>query len=182
MFELVEKHKIDAAQVRKVDIGLSQTAFDLHGGYSTYKAKFEALLSAHYTAAAILHDHALTLAQFEPRRYDDAKLRSFAAEKVEIRPDASVSGSQAKVTITMADGAKLSAFCQHPLGGKENPLSRAQVENKFRTYAEGVLPPAHIADVIGAVDRIEDFGSIRQLMTLLRGAAKTTPRAMAAAE
>ncbi len=182
LFDPVEKHKIDAARVRKVDIGLSQTAFDLHGGFRTYKAKFEALLSAHYTAAAILHDHALTLAQFEPRRYDDPKLRSFAAEKVEIRPDASVSGSQAKVAINMDGGATLSAFCEHPLGGKENPLSRAQVENKFRTYAKGVLPDAAIADVIGAVDRIEDFGSIRKLMALLRAAPKSTTRAVAAAE
>jgi 2-methylcitrate dehydratase PrpD len=82
----------------------------------------------------------------------------------------------------MDDGATLSAFCEHPLGGKENPLSRAQVENKFSTYAEGVLPDAHIADVIGAVDRIEDYGSIRQLMALLRAAPKTATRAMAAAE
>jgi 2-methylcitrate dehydratase PrpD len=182
LFDLVEKHKIDAARIRKVDIGLSQTAFDMHGGFKTYKAKFEALLSAHYTAAAILHDHALTLTQFEPHRYDDPKLRSFAAEKVDIRPDASVAGSQAKVTITTIDGATLSAFCEHPLGGKENPLTRTQVENKFRTYATGVLPDAHIADVVGAVDRIEDFGSIRELMALLRSAPKVTTRAMAAAE
>ena len=76
--------------MRKVHIALSQATFDMHGGFRTYKAKFEALLSAHYTAAVILHDRALTLAQFEPDRYDDPKLRRFAAEKVEIRADASV--------------------------------------------------------------------------------------------
>ena len=46
------------------------------------------------------------------------------------------------------------------------------------TYAEGFLPEANIAEVIGAVDRLEDLGSIRRLMDLLRVA----PRAMAAAE
>ena len=71
LFDIVEKHKIDAAHVRQVDIALSQPTFDMHGGFGTYKAKFEALLSAHYTAAVILHDRALTLAQFEPDRYDD---------------------------------------------------------------------------------------------------------------
>ena len=92
-------HQIDAGQIRKVRIALSKPAFDAHGGFSTYKAKFEALLSVHYTAAAILHDRALTLAQFEPNRYDDPKLRSFAAQKVEVRADAGVSGSQAKVDV-----------------------------------------------------------------------------------
>jgi 2-methylcitrate dehydratase PrpD len=182
LFDLVQRHKIDAGDVRKVRIALSKTAFDMHGGFSTYKAKFEALLSAHYTAAVILHDRALTLAQFEPKRYDDPKLRSFAAEKVDVRADAAVAGSQAKVDVELDDGTTLSAFCAHPLGGRDNPLSRAQIEDKFRSYAAGVLPDSHIGDVLGAVDRLEDFGSVRKLMALLRAAPKTASRAMAAAE
>ncbi len=86
LFDLVQKHKIDPARVRKVRIALSQPAFDMHGGFDTYKAKFEALLSAHYTAAVILHDRALTLAQFEPARYDDPKLRRFARKKSRSAP------------------------------------------------------------------------------------------------
>jgi len=178
LFDLLAKHQIDAGRVRQVRIALSQGAFDMHGGFDTYKAKFEALLSAHYTAAVILHDRALTLEQFEPKRYDDPKLRAFAAEKVEVRADAAVAGSQAKVDVVLADGTTLSAYCEHPLGSRENPLSRAQVAQKFRTYAQGVLPDAHIADIVGAVERLEDFGSVSKLMALLRA----VPRAMAAAE
>jgi 2-methylcitrate dehydratase PrpD len=180
LFDLLEQHKIDAARVRKVHIALSQAAFDMHGGFDTYKAKFEALLSAHYTASAILHDRALTLAQFGPDRYDDPKLRAFAAKNVEVHPDASVAGSQAKVDIEMNDGATFRARCEHPLGSSENPLSRAQIEQKFRSYATGVIPDAHVAAVIGAVDRLEDFGSARRLMDLLR--APPQAQAMAAAE
>jgi 2-methylcitrate dehydratase PrpD len=178
LFDLVEKHQIAPGLVRKVRVGLSDPAFALHGGFGTYKAKFEALLSAHYTAAVILRDRALTLAQFEPGRYDDPKLRAFAAGQVEVRAEPSVGGSQAVVDIEMADGATLSARCEHPLGAFENPLSRAQIEQKFRIYAQGFLPDAHIADLIAAVNGLEDFGSVRRLMDLLRA----TPRAMAAAE
>ena len=180
LFDLIGKHEIDAARVRKVRIALSQAAFDMHGGFATYKAKFEALLSAHYTAAAILHDRALTLAQFEPDRYDDPERRAFAAEKVEVRADAAVAGSQAKIDVEMADGTTLSGACEQPLGSPENPLSRAQIEQKFRSYAVGVLSDAHAADVIAAVNGIEDFGSVRKLMDLLRAAPRG--RAMAAAE
>jgi 2-methylcitrate dehydratase PrpD len=182
LFELLDKHKVDTARVRKVRVGLSPHAFAMHGGFGTYKAKFEALLSAHYTAAVILHDRVLTLAQFEPARYDDPQLRRFAAEQVEVRADASVNGSQATVDIETADGATLSARCEHPLGSFENPLSRAQIEQKFRTYAAGFLPDADTDEVIGAVDRLEDFGSIRRLMDLLRAAPHAASRAMAAAE
>jgi 2-methylcitrate dehydratase PrpD len=178
LFDLLDKYKIDVGQIRKVHVRLSPQAFAMHGGFDTYKAKFEALLSAHYTAAVILHDRVLTQAQFEPARYDDPKLRAFAAKQVEARAEPSISGSQSIVDIDMADGKTLSARCEHPLGAFENPLSRAQIEQKFRTYAQGFLPDAHIADVIGAIDRLEDFGSVRRLMDWLR----VVLRAMAAAE
>jgi 2-methylcitrate dehydratase PrpD len=181
LFDLLQKQKIDAARVRKVRIAISEGAFKMHGGFRTYKAKFEALLSAHYTAAVILHDGALTLEQFEPARYDDPKLRAFAADKVEIRADAAVAGSQAIVDVETNDGATVSARCTHPLGSFENPLSRAQIEGKLRTYAKGVLSDGQAADVIKAVNRLEDFGSVRQLMDLLR-ATPSVARAMAAAE
>jgi 2-methylcitrate dehydratase PrpD len=180
LFEIVEKHTIDAAQVRRVDIALSQNAFDMHGGFGAYEGKFEALLSAHYAAAAILHDGALTLAQFARARYDDPVLRAFASEKVDVHPEASVAGSQARVEVIMNDGTRHAARCDHPLGSFENPLSRAQVEQKFRTYAAGVLAESHIEDVIEAVGRLETFGSARKLMDLLR--APPRARAMAAAE
>jgi 2-methylcitrate dehydratase PrpD len=182
LFDVLDRHAIETGDVRKVRIALSPQAFGMHGGFGTYQAKFEALLSAHYTAAVILHERALTLAQFEPSRYDDPALRRFAADQVEVRGDAAVEGSQAIVEIETADGVKISARCDHPLGSFENPLSRSRIEQKFRTYADGVLDDADMAAVIDAVDRLEDFGSIRRLMDLLRAAPRAAPQAMAAAE
>ena len=178
LFEIIDTHKLDFARVRKVRIALSPGAHKMHGGFGAYKAKFEALLSAHYTAAVFLHDRELTLAQFEPARYDDPKLRRFAAEQVEVRPEPSIDGSQAIVEIDTADGATFSAKCEHPLGAYENPLTRAQIEQKFRSYARGVLPDAAIADVVGAVADLEDLRSVRGLMDRLQA----PPRTMAAAE
>src|SRR5512132_120528 len=99
LFDLIERHKIDPAKVKKVRIALSPPAFDLHGKLAHYKAKFDALISGHYTAAVILHDQELTLAQFEPARYDDPKLRRAAAEQVELRADPALTGVQAVVEI-----------------------------------------------------------------------------------
>jgi 2-methylcitrate dehydratase PrpD len=178
LFDLLNEHSIDTAEVRKIRVSLSPPAFAMHGGFDTYKAKFEALLSAHYTAAVILHDRALTLAQFEPSRYNDPKLRRFAADQVEVRADPSIDGSQATVDLDLVDDAPISLHCKYPLGSFENPMTRLQIEQKFRTYAKGVLPDAHVADVLGAVERLEDFSSVAMLMDLLRAA----PQAMAAAE
>jgi 2-methylcitrate dehydratase PrpD len=167
MFDIVEKQRIDPADVKKLRIALSEPVFKLHGIFARYKAKFEALLSAHYVAAAILHDREMTLAQFEPARYDDPTLRRFA-EQVEVRADPALSGVQAVVEIDTADGKTISARCDHPRGSPENPLSRAQIENKFRTYAKGRLSDGHVEDVIGAVFALEQLGSTRSLMDMLR--------------
>jgi 2-methylcitrate dehydratase PrpD len=169
---VIEQHKINPGQVKKVRIGVNKTVFDMHGGLARYKAKFDALISAHYTAAVILHDQVLTLAQYEPARYDDPKLRKASAEQIEVYPDPSLSGVQATVEFQMADGGKLSARCVHPRGSYENPLTRAQIEGKFRTYAKGVLADSHVEEAIAAVNRLEDLGSVRQLMDLLRQAPR----------
>jgi 2-methylcitrate dehydratase PrpD len=181
IFELIEKHKIDPNRVRTVRIALSQPAFDLHGKLPNYKGKFDALISGHYTAAVIVHDQALTLDQFEPKRYDDPKLRRAAAEQVDISADTSLNGVEAIATIELTDGATLSARCDHPRGAPENPLSRAEIETKFRTYGKARLTEAQIERVIAAVYALEDLKSVRELMDLLRATPKAQterPRAM----
>ena len=181
MFDLVEQHKPAFDKVKKLRVAMSKTAVDMHGIFPHYKAKFDALLSTHYVAAAILHDRELSLAQFEPARYDDPKLRKFAAEQVEVKTDPKLSGVQAVVEAEMADGSTIAVRCDHPRGSAENPLTRAQIEAKFRTYAKGRLPAANVDAVIAAVTKLEDFGSVRTLMDLLRAGGEQRVRKSAAA-
>jgi 2-methylcitrate dehydratase PrpD len=168
MCDLIEQHHPAPDQVRKVRVSMCKTAVDLHGIFPRYKGKFEALLSTHYAVAAILHDRALTLSQFEPARYEDPKLKRFAAEHVEMRADPSLTGVQAVVEAQLADGSTLEVRCEHPRGSYENPLSHDQVADKFRTYARPRLSEARIEEVIIAVSRLEELKSVRRLTEILR--------------
>src|SRR5438046_9086222 len=102
---------------------MSKTAVDMHGIFPRYTSKFDALLSTHYAAAVILHDRELSLAQFEPARYDDPQLRRFAAEQVEVTADATLTGVQAVVEAQTMDGKTFSVRCEHPRGSAEHPLT-----------------------------------------------------------
>ena len=135
----------------------------------------------HYAAAVILHDRELSLAQFEPARYDDPRLRKFAAEQVEVTADPALSGVQAVVEAQTTDGKTLSMRCDHPRGSAENPLTRAQIEAKFRTYAKTRLPGASVEAVIDAVAHLEALGSVRTLMDWLRADGAQRVRKSAAA-
>lgn len=167
MFDLVEKHGVHAGQVKKLRVSLGKTAFDMHAGFSRYKGKFEALLSTHYAAAAILHDRQLSLAQFEPARYNDPTLAHFAAEQVEVGCDPSLAGTQAIVEADTVSGATISVRCDSPRGAPENPLSRAQIEGKFRTYAKARLSESRVEEALGLVTRLEELQSTRRLMDTL---------------
>jgi 2-methylcitrate dehydratase PrpD len=181
MFDLVEQNDVKPNEVRKVRVSLGKSANDMHGIFPKYKGKFDALLSTHYAVAAILHDRELTLSQFEPERYNDPKLKSFAAEQVEVREDPSLSGVQAIVEVETADGRTIKVRSDTPRGSPENRLTRAQIESKFRTYARDRLADKRIEEVIATVARLEELPSVAKLMGLLRSEEDLLARASVAA-
>ena len=115
-----------------------------------------------------LRDRTVTLAQVERSCYDDPALRQFAVERVEVIHDPKLIGGQAIADVTTQDGKTVTARCNHPLGTPENPLSRDQVEDKFRTYAVSRLSPDTAESVIAAIDKLETLSSARELIDLLR--------------
>ena len=168
VFEVVEKYGIGIDQAKKVNISLSKPAFDLHGGFANYEGKFQALLSSHYAAAVILHDRQLTMAQFEPARYNDPKLARFASERVRVAPDPNLAGVQAVVKVETVDGSTINVRCDEPKGSPENPLSRAEIETKFRTYARTRLPEKQVEEAVGLIFRLEGAKLAGRLMQILR--------------
>ena len=159
LFDIIAKHNVAPANIKAVRVTLPTMGFNMHGNLPRYKGKFEALISAHYTAAVILHDRSLTLAEFEPARYDDPTLRKFAEHQVEVRSDPSLTIMQTDVEVEMAGGAVHKLRSDHPKGSYENPLSRAEVEDKFRIYAKGHLPASGIEEIIAAVNQLETLPS-----------------------
>jgi 2-methylcitrate dehydratase PrpD len=168
LFDLLDQNDFQVRDVTRVDVGLGQRAFDMHGGYASYAGKFQAMLSAHYAAAAVLHDRDLSLHQFEPERYEAPDLVHFAAEKVKVALDTALSGPEATVDVVLSNGRTITARCVHTRGSPENPLTTAQVEAKFRRYAEPRLTGGQIDAVVGAVARLEEIGSVRELTGMLR--------------
>ncbi|MDC0033657.1 MmgE/PrpD family protein [Alphaproteobacteria bacterium] len=168
LFNVLEINSMPFEAIEKVRLSLSQIPFDMHGGFSTYKAKFEALLSAHYVAAVFLRDRTLTLAQFEPACYDDPDLRAFAANHVEISANPSLKGGQCVAEILTKSGETVAARCDFPLGAPENPVSGQQVEDKFRAYAGSRLRAVNIDRIIEMVNDLENLSSALDLVELLR--------------
>ena len=166
LFDLIEQHDLTADRTERLRIHLSPASFDAYKDRRTFNGKWQASASIHYTAAVVLHDRELWMEQFD--RYDDAGLQRFAKERVELAGDPQLSAEQAIVQIEMKDGTRFSAHCKASKGTPENPLTRAEIEDKFRRAAKGRLAPAEVERVLRTISQLEDLKSVRALMDALR--------------
>jgi 2-methylcitrate dehydratase PrpD len=165
LFDLIRKHDLTAERTARLRVYVSPACRDAYASRRTFGGKWEASASIHYTAAVVLHDRALWMEQFE--RYDDPKLQHFAKERVELIGDATLSAEQARVEAHMEDGAILSAQCNASKGTPENPLTRPEIEDKFRRAAAGRLKDAQVRIVLDTIGRLENQRSVRPLMEAL---------------
>jgi 2-methylcitrate dehydratase PrpD len=84
--------------------------------------------------------------------------------------DATLTGVQAIVEAEMTDGKTIGTRCDNPRGSAENPLTRAQLEAKLRSYGKARLSASALNEVIAGITNLEDLKSVRTLMDALRSA------------
>ena len=165
LFDLMGKHDVTAERTERLRLYVSPACYAAYANRRAFSGKWEASASIHYTAAVTLHDRALWMEQFE--RYDDPKLRHFAAERIDLIGDPKLTAEQARVEAHLKDGTVLSATCMASKGTPENPLTRAEIEEKFRRAAAGRLKEAQVPVVLDAISGLEDQRSVRPLMDAL---------------
>jgi 2-methylcitrate dehydratase len=76
------------------------------------------------------------------------------------------------VNITTTDGRKFSKQLDYPKGDPRNPLSDAEIEEKFSALAEGVLSKGAQKKLVDAIWNLEKVGSVSKLMGLMKADVK----------
>jgi len=76
------------------------------------------------------------------------------------------------VNINTTDGRCFSKQLDYPKGDPRNPLTDAEVEEKFAALAEGVLTPSAQKRVKDAVWNLERVGSVSEVMALMESDAR----------
>lgn len=168
LFELIERYDLKPADVTRMRIHLSPASHAAYVDRRTIRGKWEASGSVYYTAAVVLFDRELWMDQFEAARFEDADVRRFALEQVELISDAALSGVEAIVQLDTRDGKTRVCRCDEPKGTPENRMTRAEIEAKWRRGAKGRLDKSQIDSVIQSVSRLETLQSARELMAQLR--------------
>jgi 2-methylcitrate dehydratase len=189
VLDLVKQHDLKPEQVAKIQIRSLARAADILSDPSKYdpRTKETADHSLPYVIAAALVDRQVTPAQFEMDRIMDGTIRA-QLRKVEVVADPEIEKvfpalQRVVVNITTTDGRTLSKQLDYPKGDPRNPLSDAEIEEKFAALAEGVLSSGAQKKLKDAIWGLEKIGSVSKLMALMKADAKSksskgkTPRA-----
>src|SRR5437763_5476167 len=145
VLDLVKDHDQHPHQVEKIQIRSLARAADILSDPSKYDphTKETADHSLPYVIAAALVDRQVTPAQFEIKKIMDPTIRA-QLRKVEVVADPEIEKvfpalQRVIVNLTTTDGRTMSKQLDFPKGDPRNPLSDAEVEEKFAALAEGVL-------------------------------------------
>ena len=132
-------------------MGKTTPAVGLEGKFSIYHAVAVALVTGQGGDAAF-SDGAVT---------DPAVVA--VRQKVMATVDPAIKSDQADMTVTLADGRVLHKFIEHAVGSQQNPMTDAQLEDKFTGLAEGILPPAQsrtLMDLCWGAWELDDAGKL----------------------
>ena len=101
-------------------------------------------------------------------------LRPVGAVEVMIEPLPPVKSFRrpGRVTVRLRDGRTLAKQVDYPKGDPRNPLSDAEIEEKFRALADGVLSKKAQDKLIAAIWNLEKVGPVSKLMALMKADVK----------
>jgi len=150
--------------------GLSHILIETYGpGYEIVKelrprTPYQAKFSIAYCVAVALLDGCVGLEQFSPERLGDPAIAALLERtQVVVADDLTAkypAAWPARVTLTLPDGAKVTGSSDYPRGNPENPVSTAQLEEKFRLLVVPRLGGAIAERAIEAVQSLETRADI----------------------
>jgi len=174
VLDLVKENDLHPDGVEKIHVRSLARAADILSDPSKYDphTKETADHSLPYVIAAALVDRQVTPAQFEMKKIMDPTIRA-QLKKVEVVADPEIEKvfpalQRVIVNITMKDGRTFSKQLDYPKGDPRNPLSDAEIEEKFRALADGVLSAKAQDKLIDAIWNLEKCASVSKLMVLMK--------------
>jgi 2-methylcitrate dehydratase PrpD len=158
----------DVEAVEAVEAKVHPLVLELTGK-KTPTAGLEGKFSVYHSAAVALLHGAAGEAEYSDTCVRDTRVIALR-DRVSAQVEAGLHEDQARVSIRMRGGARIETFVEHAIGSLERPMSDADLEQKFRGLAAGVLPDRQIEQLIrfcwdiGTLDNAADvaFASVPQ--------------------
>ncbi|MCL4464755.1 MAG: MmgE/PrpD family protein [Chloroflexi bacterium] len=124
--------------------------------------------SAFYGNAIAIKERDLGPEQMRPEKFTDPVVLDLI-EKITVEADPSLpdAGPAASTEITTTDGRRLVKRVDVPHGDITDPLTDAEIEDKFRRYAGIAMSPKQIQSIIDTVWRVDTLDTVADLTRLM---------------
>ncbi|MGC4047541.1 MAG: MmgE/PrpD family protein [Armatimonas sp.] len=168
----------DWRRVKSIQIATFNAAVEIIGGEPEKwrpTTRETADHSLPYCVAVALIDGDVTLDSFDAAHLGNEALMDFI-QKITVVGDAELNkrypeGIPNRLTVTMDDGTEHVCEVTFPRGHARNPMTDAEVEKKFRSMAEALLPEAKVAEAISRCFALENEPNADALLALFSEAA-----------
>jgi len=169
--DLRRRYDINEKNIDRIRVTLDKKAA-LPLVYDKPKDVLEAKFSLHFTVAVAIAEGATGLNQFSAERMRNPQIRNLM-KRIELvrRPAAKQTrrrGIDTEIEITLKAGAKHRERAAIARGHPNLPASRAEIEEKFRQCADGVLPATAVRKFLSNFSTLERASSIDAWLRPLR--------------
>jgi 2-methylcitrate dehydratase PrpD len=166
-------HEINPTDIDCVLLTVNPITLELAGRRAP-KDNIEGHLSIYHWAAAALLTGKAGLAEARDRCICDPEIIALRG-KVGALADATIEREAAKVTVVLSSGRTFHCDVSHSRGSAAQPMSDAELSQKFSDQAAGVLVQAQVSRLLELcwnVAAIEDVGEIARASTAIRRTAE----------
>lgn len=168
--DLMEKHELHAADIAGVEIRTFHNATRLAGHTPATLDEFS--YSIAFPVACMIVRRQIGVPELQPETLNDPEILRISTATQLIDDDhytkISVGKRWAEVTLRTLDGRAFTSPPRSPRGDRDQPLSDAEISDKFHRFADPVLGRARaeeLGDLSGRFDAL-DAGDFRRLLDL----------------
>ena len=166
LLELIREHQIKAEDVERLIVRVA------HQGANTVDNRAMPDICIQHMCAIMLIDGKVTFASsHDQKRMRDPKVLALR-KRIELRGDDTLSAAmpsrQGIVELSLSDGRKLSQHTKAVRGTAENPMTRAEVDEKSYDLMVPVIGKSRARKLCDAIWKLEKIRDLRVLRPLLR--------------
>jgi 2-methylcitrate dehydratase PrpD len=139
-------HRPDPAAIVRVDLRVSPRALELTG-IAAPPDGLKSKWSLYHSAAVALVDGAAGEHQYTDARVNDPLVRGLRGRVVAVA-DPALAEIEAHAVLTLSDGSVHEVHVDAVVGSAANPMSDADLADKVRGLAQGILPDAQVETLV----------------------------------
>jgi len=159
--QLRDKNGLTPDMIDRIEVAVHPRVMDVTA-IKNPKTGLEGKFSVYHAAAVAVAEGAAG-----EREFSDAAVRAAVIAELRRRVlatiDPALGKAQARVTVLLKKGDRLSVFVEHALGSVQNPMSDRNLEDKFRGLSEDILSVDRMDRLIDrcwGADKLVDAGEI----------------------